>query len=153
MEPMQVNPDVIGFWKWVAGIVIAAASGAFTSAIILSKYIAQLDNACTAIRRIESHFYKEKGGLNVLTEERHTEICIPNMKMIDQDFDHFKQQIQGIKNDIADIKQDMSIILNASHESGQYAEELKKMNTLMAEINYKLGKAWKMDQDSQVGHG
>lgn len=153
MEPGTVNPDTFDFWKWIAGAVIGAISGAITAAMTISRVIFKLNNACMDVDIIKQILFKKTGGLNLLSEDRHREICVPNMTMVEQDFDHFREQLQALKEQFSKMDEKMDIILNSSHAAGQHAEELRKMNALMAEISHKLGRAWKMDQDNQVGHG
>ena len=143
MEP--VAPEWLEAWKWAGGIAISAISGAVTAAITISRVIFKLDKNVEDVLLIKRVLFKETGGMNVMTEMRHIEVCANTMRFFEQDFDHIKERIDA-------IEEKLDIVLNTANQSGRHAEELKELRGIMAEINEKLGRAWKMDRDSQVGH-
>ena len=138
--------DNFEVWKWAVGIAISGVSGAVTAAITISKVIFRLDRAVEDVSIIKRVLFKETGGMNVMTETRHVEVCANTMRFFEQDFEHIKERMET-------IEEKLDIVLNTANNSGRHAEELVAMRKLMAEINDKLGKTWKVDLDPQIGHG
>ena len=144
MEP--VTTDSMEVWKLAGGIIISAISGATTAAITISRWIFKLDKNTEDVVLIKKVLFKDTGGMNVMTEGRHVEVCANTMRFFEQDFDHLKERMET-------IEEKLDIVLNTANQSGKHAEELRELRGIMAEINDKLGRAWKMDRNSQVGHG
>lgn len=132
-------------WKWVIGITISGMSGAVTAAMTISRVISKLDRTVDEISVIKKVLFKETGGMNVMTETRHVEVCANTMRFFEQDFDHIKERMET-------IEEKLDIVLNTANNSGRHAEELVAMRHIMAELNEKLGKVWKVEKE-QVGHG
>ena len=124
-------PENYEIWKWVAGVIISAAAGMTTAVATISRVIFKIDKQGEDIEIVKAVLFKKTGGMNVMTEARHVEVCSNTMRFFEQDFEHIKERMDA-------IEEKLDIVLNTANYSDRHGAELRQMKALMLEISKKL---------------
>lgn len=137
---MDLGTTDFEVWKWVLTVLAGAIGGIFTVAIATSRRINQLDNITTDVAGIKRILFKESGGLNLMSEDRHTEVCHHTFAMWEKDIDRIEEKVDGVA-----VKLDL--VVSSAATAREYADEMRMMRELMSEISAKLGRAWRSEHN------
>jgi len=142
LEP--VNSNDMEIWKWILTIIVGSISGMVTAAVTIGSLIYKLNTNVSDVSNVKKVLFKDSGGLNVMTESRHTEVCAFTMRYFEQDFDHIKDQMEKLEEKI-------DIVLSSAHKADVIStEDIKVLHNLMLEINKKVGQGLQRAKDSEV---
>lgn len=130
---MDLGATDFEIWKWVLTVLAGAVGGIITVVMATSRWIHQLDNITTDVAGIKRILFKESGGLNLMSEDRHTEVCHHTFAMWGKDIDRIEEKVDGVADKI-------DLVVSASATAKEYADEMRKMNAFMADISEKLGR-------------
>ena len=132
-------------WKWILTIIVGAISGMITAAVTIGSLIYKLNTNVSDVSNVKKVLFKDSGGLNVMTEARHTEVCAFTMRYFEQDFDHIKEQMEKLEGKI-------DLVLNNAHKADVVStEDIKVLHNLMLDINKRIGQGLQMAKEYE-GH-
>ena len=140
-----MNSNDMEVWKWILTIIVGAISGMITAAVTIGSLIYKLNTNVSDVNNVKKVLFKDSGGLNVMTESRHTEVCAFTMRYFEQDFDHIKEQMEKLEEKI-------DLVLNNAHKADVVStEDIKVLHNLMLDINKRIGQGLQMAKEYE-GH-
>ena len=94
------DPDWIQAIVEVFSFIAGAFMTLFGMVWYASKFEGRVSNLKERVDTIEQVLYLEKGGLNVLTEGDHHEICMANKELWDKDIRYIKEALTRIEGKV-----------------------------------------------------
>ena len=84
-------------WKLIVSAIAGAVGGIIAAVIAVGRLIFKLENNVDDITTIRGIIFRDNGELSVLTEKRHTEMCIVNQELFGKDIDHIKEKVENLE--------------------------------------------------------
>jgi len=123
--------------KWAVSAVTGAVGGIIAAAIAIGTVVFKVNRTAEDLETIKSVLFKSSGGLNVMTESKHTEVCENTFVLWGKDFNLLQERFHALEGKVDDMADKLDAVLDRGQSFARHSEDL---TNVMRQLMEKLGK-------------
>lgn len=129
MEPSQLasNKETWSFAISLANFFGGALAGIVTAIFYVSNIKSKVDKTSEKVDNLSKVVFKDTGGLNLLTVDAHTALCLANKELIAINLTHMKEALDRMEKNAPDYSRIVEIMESIEGELGRIRADDRKM--------------------------
>lgn len=127
--------SIPGWVKYLFGVLSTAAVVVWKGGYTGGQAIRDYEVVKQDVHDIKRIIFRDGGGLNLMTETRHAEVCVKNFEFWAKDFEHLREKFGSLEEKVEDMTDKMDKIVSTGQGFENHAEELVgAMKALLKEL-------------------